>query len=291
MNTDSGHHRIVAALVLASVLLVGAADLRDAETLLREGNAAFARGDYAEAAALYEQAEKRTTEPALVAFNRAAATYQLAMIRTEEKAGLLGEAEQLYRCCLSGSDPHRPWALYGLGNCLLHKTSSAESLKEAIACYQRCLREAAGDGKLTGDARQNLELARLRLLQFQKAARESEDKPPEGDNGDNNPPRKDAKQPMPVQQPGDHSNGRPDPRSGAIPTKLNQGDRVTETEERPLPGVNHSLPTIPDRAETPPLSPQDAAEHLDRASRRILEEGQAHRQRKARPPAKGIRDW
>ena len=42
-----------------------------AETLLREGNEAFARQDYAGAAALYEQAWARTTDPARVAFNLA----------------------------------------------------------------------------------------------------------------------------------------------------------------------------------------------------------------------------
>jgi hypothetical protein len=40
-----------------------------------------------------------------------------------------------------------------------------------------------------------------------------------------------------------------------------------------------------------PLSPQDAAEHLKRATRRILEERQAHRQGRARPPVPGVRDW
>src|SRR5262245_28909816 len=95
----------VLTLTLTTLLLVGAAGPRDPETLLRDGNAAFAQGNYAEAAALYEQAEKRTTEPALVAFNRAAATYHLAMSQEDARAALLQDAEQLYRCCLDPADP------------------------------------------------------------------------------------------------------------------------------------------------------------------------------------------
>src|SRR5262249_30309940 len=48
------------ALALA---LVGAAPGPDPEALLREGNEAFARGDFARAAALYEKAEVRATDP------------------------------------------------------------------------------------------------------------------------------------------------------------------------------------------------------------------------------------
>ena len=62
-------------------LLLGARTARtddDVEALLRAGNAAFDRGAYSDAAALYEKAGDRATEPGLVAFNLATAKYHLA---------------------------------------------------------------------------------------------------------------------------------------------------------------------------------------------------------------------
>ncbi len=52
--------------------------IKDPERFLREGHAAFARGDYAGAAALYEQAGMYSTDPARVAFYLAGAKYHLA---------------------------------------------------------------------------------------------------------------------------------------------------------------------------------------------------------------------
>jgi hypothetical protein len=48
---------------------------------------------------------------------------------------------------------------------------------------------------------------------------------------------------------------------------------------------------VPDRADPAPLSPQDAAAHLEIATRRIWEERQAHRRGNVRPPAPTVRDW
>ena len=52
-----------ASLPFAALALLGAAPAADPEALLREGNEAFARGDFARAAALYEKAEVRATDP------------------------------------------------------------------------------------------------------------------------------------------------------------------------------------------------------------------------------------
>src|SRR5258708_5871173 len=108
----------VVSLLATALLALGASPRGqpDMESLLRQGNAAFARGDYAEAARLYEEAETRATDPGLVAFNLASAKYHLA-VTGEGGATALSEAERLYRCCLARTDPRRPRALYGLGNC------------------------------------------------------------------------------------------------------------------------------------------------------------------------------
>jgi hypothetical protein len=41
----------------------------------------------------------------------------------------------------------------------------------------------------------------------------------------------------------------------------------------------------------PPLTAREAAEHLDQANRRILEDEKSYRQKRARPPLAGVRDW
>jgi hypothetical protein len=62
------------------------------------------------------------------------------------------------------------------------------------------------------------------------------------------------------------------------------------SDERP-PGGQGTLPPVPDRADPAPLSPQDAAAHLEQANRRILEERQTYRRGNVRPPAATVRDW
>ncbi len=106
-----------------------------------------------------------STDPAEVAFYLAGAKYHLA-VKTEGFSPELREAEQLYRCCLEPANPHRPRALCGLGNCLLHKagTNDEDSLRAAIACYDRCLQSAGDDAALASDALYNREKARLLLL-------------------------------------------------------------------------------------------------------------------------------
>jgi tetratricopeptide (TPR) repeat protein len=276
---------------LAALLTLGPSSRLDPEALLREGNAAFARGDYATAAALYEQAEARSTEPSLVAFNLAAAKYHQALAAGGDMAALR-EAEQLYRCCLDTSDPRRPLALYGLGNCLLQRGADRDrtSLLAAIECYQRCLADPHTDANLVTDARHNRERAKLLLLQLQASAASREEKTP-ADDSDANPNRPDRPampMPTPVGDPG--GEGKEDPRTGATQVKPEPGQAPRKSNEPPPPGAGN-LPPVPDQAELAPLSPQDAAAHLEQAARRIHDERQTYRRGRARGPAKGVPDW
>src|SRR5579875_1850326 len=151
------------------------------EQLLREGHQALAQGDYERAAALYQQAELRSTNPAEIAFYLAEAKYRLA-VQVEGLSSQLLEAEQLYRCCLDPSDPHRPYALCGLGNCLLRKAGSSDedNLRSALACYDLCLQSAGDDEVLISAVRYNREKARLMLLQFLPSTRDSTRSRPSG---------------------------------------------------------------------------------------------------------------
>ena len=278
--------RPVLALTLALSLL-GAAAAPDSEALLREGNAAFARGDFARAAALFERAEVRATDPGLVAFNLAAAKYRLA--ESDGSPQALLEAEQAYRCCVAPGNPRRAAALYGLGNCLLLKAGDrdAATLKAAIECYDRCLREAGPDEALAADVRYNRERARLALQQLlAQSGRPKEDRP---SGEDDNPERPDR---QPQQNPnGDLGpDGQGGTQAGPAMVKPGPGQNPVQSDERP-PGGQGTLPPVPDRADPAPLSPQDAAAHLELATRRILEERQAHRRGNLRPPAPTVRDW
>src|SRR5438132_8376 len=110
--------RFAIALPFAVVLVAAAAPATDTASLLRDGNAAFRRGDYTTATELYERAGLRTTEPALVAFDLAATKYRHALESADGRAGRLDEAERYFRCCLGKQDPRRGLALHFLGACL-----------------------------------------------------------------------------------------------------------------------------------------------------------------------------
>src|SRR5262249_34994376 len=142
------------------------------EDYVRQGNAAFDGAEYQAAVDLYARAEERTTDPGMVAFNKAAAQYRLAAQPDNDRrrAALYREAEQSYRRCLEDADGLRQaQALYGLGNSLLQQGGErgADVLREAVRCYERCLAhpDVAAVPDLADDARFNLELAKLLLLQ------------------------------------------------------------------------------------------------------------------------------
>lgn len=305
MRTDSesmgtrrrGNLSPLGALVLIPCLLafalpgLGLSRRADPERLLEEGHAAFARGDYAGAAALYEQAEMHSTDPAKVAFYLAGAKYHLALL-TEGISPELLEADKLYRCCLDPSNPLRPRALYGLGNCLLHRAGGRDAarLRTAIACYDQCLQSAGEDEALAADARYNREKARLLLLQFQ---------PPPGGSNRDTPPDEDDHPPLP------HPNARPplpasmgeqgpdgDEQGRAIDgaAKPEDGSAASKSNEPPSPGKGN-LDPIPDEVDVPPLSPHDAAEHLEQAAKKVQHERQTFHRRGERASAASVKDW
>jgi tetratricopeptide (TPR) repeat protein len=284
---------VVLSPCLLVFLFVGLklARVPDPERLLEEGHTAFARGDYAAAAALYEQAETYSTEPSRVAFYLAGAKYHLAA-KTEGPSPELLEAEKLYRCCLDPADPLRAEALYGLGNCLLHKGGGRDvaGLRTAIACYDQCLQSAGDDAKLAADARHNREKARLLLLQFQPPANGAADDTPPNEEQSSQPPRQDSRPPMPVPAGQQGHEGDPEGRPLDGAAKPDEGTAAAKSNEPPSPGKGN-LDPVPDEVDVPPLSPQDAADHLERAARKVLHERQTFHRRGERASATGVKDW
>ena len=280
-----------AGLIVTALGLSAASPGPDWRELLHEGDAAYERGDYAAAAALYDRAGDRATDPGLAAFDLAAAQYRLALASDADRIRLAREAEQSFRCCTAPGDPRRARALYGLGNALLLEADGrdADALREAVDSYLQCLSEASLDDGLADDARHNLERARLLLLQAAPSGGHAKDEPANGDG----PPR--PKSP-PDKRPGssqsasqDPSGAKVKPDQGGKPAKQADGTKPVETKEQ-APGEGN-LPPVPDSADLPPLSAADAARHLDQAAQRIEEDLKAHRRSKASAPAAGVRDW
>jgi tetratricopeptide (TPR) repeat protein len=169
-----------AVLTLLAILTLSAAEPSGADAFLRQGNDAYARGEYEESIKFYEQAEGATFDPGLIAFNKAAAHFRLGQHK---------EAIECYRRCLqddSAPSERRARAHFDLGNALvdfagkgpytsaesvalgvgivLHAGDDPYALGEAIAEYRACLLQKNLTPQLRADARHNLELAQLRWL-------------------------------------------------------------------------------------------------------------------------------
>jgi Ca-activated chloride channel homolog len=268
------------AAVLAVLLFTAATP--DVDPLVRQGNAAFADGDFETALAFYDRAERSATDPGLVAFNRAAASFRL---------GRFAEAVAGYRQSLEDdqSPPsRRARAQYDLGTALVKQSggASAALLRQAVNAFRACLAQPELDADLAKDARHNLELAQLLWMRARTANPNEDpgdgasDRPPDPKSNrpsgsdprkqdENGPPSKDRPEPSP--QPGDE--GKAALGDGAK-DKLNAGP----------------LQMLPDSDEVRPLPPAEADEQLARIIERIVRERRLHWQQSARP-TKDARNW
>jgi Ca-activated chloride channel family protein len=280
------------AVCLVTVALIGAGPAGDPVDLVRQGNAAYDRQDYAAAVDYYSAAEDRITDPGFVSFNKAAALYRLAGLPEggSRRAGLYREAELHYRRCLEDAEGRRrAEALYGLGNSLLQQGRGADAYREAVRAYEQCLAQDDVAPDLAEDARHNLEVAKLLLLQA-RASKKDRDDEPDDQNEDpmkKPPQRPDHTQPGAAQQ----AVGTPSPNGDKVRTNVQQGEQPVRTTEAPPPGEGNTLPPVPDKDVLVPMAPEDAAAHLEKAAARVLRERREHRHLAARPPSAGVKDW
>jgi len=275
----------IAAFAVLAIGLASAAPVAGPDDLVRQGNAAYARKDYEAAVQFYGAAGERSTDPGLVALDEAAALYQL---------GRYPLAEQHYRFCLQdATGARRVRALYGLGNCLVQgaRARDTAALREAVRCYEACLRLADLDPELAGDIRYNLEVAKL--LRTKALSSSGDPHPDEQDPGNS--------QPKPPQDDGrsqDTQSGSPERNTATQPQTGNQRVRVRNTGQQPipsgqepLPGAGRSLPPVPDRDDLVPMAPEEAAAHLRRAADRILIESSEHRLRSIQETPADVPNW
>jgi tetratricopeptide (TPR) repeat protein len=268
-------------LPVLSLGLLAASPLTTPTDLVREGNRAYSRGDLATALEHYTLAGERTTDPGMVAFNEAAALYQMGRFR---------EAELSWRRCREDAvGPRRARAVYNLANCLVQQVKGNEAgrLREAISLYRGCLQEADSDAELADDARHNLELARALWLR----ARTAKDGRPDSNDeqGSDQPPPDDPKQP---DQPGSEEAAAAQPARNGKPERGSEqpGDASAQPDQQPPPGKGN-VPPLPDEDDLVRLSEEDAAEHLRQAAARIRRESREHRQQPRPAAAARVKDW
>lgn len=246
--------------------------------LMRQGNEAFARGEFEDALKWYGQAEDRAPDPGLVAFNKAAAYFRLGRFR---------EADLHYQRVLEDEGiprERRIRAWFDLGNARVRQAGAdnASLLESAIASFRNCLAEADPSGDLAHDARHNLELA---ALLWTKATAKNPDKPPEGTDPPPDPVH--GKNPNIGPDPkGNGNNGNTDPDSVG---KNGKGplDQTGKPTGKPAQGP---LTVLPDDNELVPLSPRETEAHLHQLAERILRDRRAAWSQRV-PPLGKVKDW
>lgn len=276
---NAGHGLFTFHFLLLSFALIAAAPTRDADPdeLTRAANAAFQRGELAEADRLYQLAGERTRDPGLVAFNRAA----VCVARGE-----MWEAERHYLQSLDDREApgeRRARASYNRGVCLLARGGPAMVYRSAIAAFEQALDLLPGDDPLAADARHNLELAKLlwlRAREAEKARSRPSDLPPDLLP---EPPR--HPEMGGSEDPGgtEASVGGPDPGGTAAgPGPAGAG--------RKTPGAGN-LPVLQDGDQAQPLSPQDARAHLRVLADRLASDRHKSARLLVGPERPNVRDW
>jgi tetratricopeptide (TPR) repeat protein len=280
--------RSLLLLVPLLAVLVAASPPADlsADDLIRGGNAAVARGEFDRADDLYSAAEEKTTDPGLVAFNKANALFHRERFDA---------AERHYTRALDDADAppaRRAAALYNRGVCLL-KQGGIEKLRAAIDSFTRCLALPLDDQPLAADARHNLELAKV--LWVAACAKEAKKPQPNTPPPETPPdPRQDRPPPQALdpfgQQdmlPGDRGqpNGKPEAIRGGA-----QGGNTRETDQQTA-GKGHAPVVLPREDKLPDLSPQQVREYLAALAARVARERRDTAALTAPPERPSVKDW
>jgi Ca-activated chloride channel family protein len=274
------HHPAVVALL--TIMLLSAAPVRDAEELLRQGNAAFGRDDFAAALDFYTQAAQTTTDPGLVTFNQAAALYRLGRYR---------EAELHYfRCLEDATGERRARVLYDLGNSLVMEAQDrdAKRLQQAIDLYEACLRQPEAGSDVVEDARANLDLAKVLLA---RAKARKDDRGHENVNPDDGNPGSENSRVGPDSRRAELQPGFPEG-TGQVPAPDSgsaRSDGLAKNSQPPAPGVGNLRPIPEDGSVS--ISPEDTAAYLQTVADRVLRERREHRRSSAAPLPTSVRNW
>lgn len=272
-------YRFTAILVLPLLISAGPGSLLDR---VRVGNDAVRLGNLELAERHYRIAAERTTDPGLVAFNRAT----IAFARKDFR-----EAELGYLRVLEDRDapaPRRLRATFDRGVCLLHRGNDIAGLRAAIACFEATLDSHPSDETFRADAQHNLELAKI-LWNIARAKRPTPPTPNEREE----PPESEP-QPMPREtQAETETTTQPNANPSAKPnasTTPQTGDAKPKASNQHNPG-NGTLPVLVDSDDSQPMSPEDTHLHLEKIRERLIRERKQNAQMRAGPERPNVRDW
>jgi Ca-activated chloride channel family protein len=271
------------AVTLTALLLISATPPAD---WLRRGNDALTAGEPDAALADYAQAAAGTVDPGRVAFNEGLALFSLGRFR---------DAELHFRRCLSdATGRRRVRALYNLGSALLQESQGrvAGPLRGAVAAFEQALASIPDDDPLADDLRHNLELAKRLLAAARSENPNQPDEPPDGPPPDRPPPPPGGADDHPPlangSQPGTPQVG---PDGKPLPKGRADGSTAPRNTDRPPPPGKGHLPPLPDGDVLQPLTPEDAAAHLEKAAERISAERRAQLKRTAPAPSTRFPEW
>jgi tetratricopeptide (TPR) repeat protein len=238
--------------------------------LIRRANAALRAGDpdsVAIAAQLYDAAEERSTDPGLVAFNRAAVLF--------EQKNYSKAVRDYDRVLEDASCPPeraaRAW--YNRGTCLLNLGGNIDVYRSAIACFENALDNPAADQEVKDRAPHNLELAKLRWNEERKKAAKPEEEspnkrpPPEEDRQPRSDPEKSKGGLEPDgQELGDPGAQKTGPQPQPVP-QTGTGAKPTQAEQN-VAANNPNLQAPEDKDEVQKLSPEEAREYMKETAKR-----------------------
>lgn len=276
------------------VALIAAAPKTSVEDLIRQGNAAVARKDFADAVKCFEQAEERALDPGLVAYNKGVALYQQAMSSKArpERIEHFKRAAIAYRCAIEGAEEVRQIrAHFGLGNSLVQgRPDEVKALTEAIASYRRCLESDILDELTREDVRNNLEIAKVMLLRARTKPQDPEDTQKENGDTEEKPPK-----PKDVDKKEPKDNGKEPTRDGGKPEKTDdkgssEKDKKPEKTDEKQAGQG-AKNAIFDPAKTPPLSRAESEDELEKAVQAIEDARKAKQIRVSSLPNGNVKDW
>ena len=270
--------------VTLAVIAAAPSSERTPEEWLREANAAVARGDFDAAEKLYMLAEDRTQDPGLVAFNKGYAHFR----RRE-----FDRAEQHYTRALDDRDcppERRANALYNRGVCLLSQGGLAK-LRAAIDSFERCLAMDPAEPRLVGDARHNLELAKLMWAEARAKERK---KPLPNEPTDDEPPTPQPTRPeVPQYDPFAPENlgtesGR---RYGGAESLGPQAKGGTPKGTDQTTGGKGNQPVLANADRLPDWNDQQVREYLDHLAGRLARERRGTAVLTAPAERPNVKDW
>jgi tetratricopeptide (TPR) repeat protein len=257
--------------------------------LIRRANAAYLADNREEAERLYTAAEERTSDPGLIAFNRAALMFGKGEFR---------EAELLYDRVLSDAaiPPERAArARYNRGTCLLRRGGPSALFQVAIDDFERCLDSPASDEVLKANSRHNLELAKLLWKRAWDEEVSAGKKPPPP--SEQAPPERqpESRQPQPNEQtsntPGSANPGGTKPQTEP-PLKQVENPLTTHNNaDSPNRGMNTTAPELKNEDAVQILSPEDTRNLLRRTAERLKKDRHALLETLYPKYKPGARDW